>query len=179
MATTKSGLAAQGYSIELKPNRNFKDTIFNMLFNNPQEALTLFNTLNGTSYADPSALHIMTLDAGLYLGYKNDVAFMIADSLNLYEHQSTENANMPLRGLFYLAAEYQRLVSEQEMDIYRKSLLMLPLPRYIVLYNASEMKEEKSILRLSDAYGIKGEASLEYLKGFSDCKQGQGDRDDT
>ena len=28
-----------------------------------------------TSYADPSALHIMTLDAGLYLGYKNDVAF--------------------------------------------------------------------------------------------------------
>ena len=86
---------------------------------------------------------------------------------------------MPLRGLFYLAAEYQRLVSEQEMDIYRKSLLMLPLPRYIVLCNASEMKEEKSILRLSDAYGIKGEASLEYLKGFSDCKQGQGDRDDT
>lgn len=47
-------------------------------------------------------------------------------------------------------------------------------PRYIVLYNASEMKEEKSILRLSDVYGIKGEASLKYLKGFSDCKQGQG-----
>ena len=55
MAAAKSGFLAQGYSIELKPNRNFKDTIFNMLFNNPQEALTLFNTLNGTSYADPSA----------------------------------------------------------------------------------------------------------------------------
>ena len=44
---------------------------------------------------------------------------------------------------FILQTEYQRLVSEQEMDIYRKSLLMLPLPRYIVLCNASEMKEEK------------------------------------
>ena len=84
----------------------------------------------------------MTLDAGLYLGYKNDVAFMIADSLNLYEHQSTENANMPLRGLFYLATGISASGLRAEMDIYRKSLLMLPLPRYIVLCNASEMKEE-------------------------------------
>ena len=151
----------ESYYVSPRPVRKFKDTIFNLLFNKPEEALQLFNALNGTDYKDTSALRIMTLEAGLYLGYKNDVAFMVADRLNLYEHQSTENANMPLRGLLYFTEEYQRLIDEQKMNLYGEKLLLLPLPRYIVLCNAADMKEEKKTLRLSDAYRIKGDASLE------------------
>lgn len=151
----------ESYYVSPRPVRKFKDTIFNLLFNKPEEALQLFNALNGTDYKDASALRIMTLEAGLYLGYKNDVAFMVADRLNLYEHQSTENANMPLRGLLYFTEEYQRLIDEQKMNLYGEKLLFLPLPRYIVLCNAADMKEEKKVLRLSDAYRIKGDASLE------------------
>lgn len=149
------------YHAEPKTVRNFKDTIFSLLFNKPEEALKLFNALNGTDYTDASVLRIMTLEAGLYLNYKDDVAFMVDDRINLYEHQSTENANMPLRGLLYLTEEYQRLIEEQKMNLFRNTLLLLPLPRYIVLSNAEDLKEEKKILRLSDSYRVKGEASLE------------------
>ena len=39
----------------------------------------------------------------------------------------SENANMPLRGLFYLAAEYQRLVQSRKW-IFTGSHFLLPLP---------------------------------------------------
>ena len=35
--------------------------------------------------------------------------------LNLYEHQSTWNPNMPLRFLMYVAKEYQMLVRNQTL----------------------------------------------------------------
>lgn len=38
------------------------------------------------------------------------------------------------------------------MDIYSRSLLKLPTPRYIVLYNGTEKEEERIQLRLSSAY---------------------------
>ena len=41
---------------------------------------------------------------------KNDLAFLINLELNLYEHQSTWNPNMPLRDLFYVAREYEQLI---------------------------------------------------------------------
>ena len=41
---------------------------------------------------------------------KNDLAFVLAGTLNLYEHQSTINPNMPVRMLVYLAQEYQKVV---------------------------------------------------------------------
>ena len=40
---------------------------------------------------------------------KNDLAFIINTNLFLYEHQSTYNPNMPLRDLFYISSEYQKI----------------------------------------------------------------------
>ena len=39
-----------------------------------------------------------------------NLAFIIDTNLFLYEHQSTYNPNMPLRDLFYISGEYQKLV---------------------------------------------------------------------
>lgn len=45
--------------------------------------------------------HKTTIGDAIYMGYKNDVSFLIDNYMNLYEAQSTRNPNMPLRGLIY------------------------------------------------------------------------------
>lgn len=35
----------------------------------------------------------------IYMRMKNDISFILDCQMNLFEHQSTDNANMPLRGL--------------------------------------------------------------------------------
>ena len=50
---------------------------------------------------------MVTLENAVYMNMKNDVAFLVDFQLNLYEHQSTWNPNMPLRNLFYAAKEYR------------------------------------------------------------------------
>lgn len=42
---------------------------------------------------------------------KKDLSFIIGSSLNLYEHQSSWNQNMPLRGLLYFARQFEGLLS--------------------------------------------------------------------
>ena len=49
------------------------------------------------------------------MGMKNDLAFIIDTELFLYEHQSTYNPNMPLRDLFYISSEYQKLVDKKSL----------------------------------------------------------------
>ena len=70
--------------------------------------LQLYNALNGTDYQDASKLEVVTIESAVYVVMKNDLAFIIAGTLNLYEHQSTYNPNMPVRFLIYLAEEYQK-----------------------------------------------------------------------
>lgn len=41
---------------------------------------------------------------------KDDLSFIIADTMNLYEQQSTHNPNMPLRGFLYFASLYENHV---------------------------------------------------------------------
>ena len=85
-------------------NRKFKDTIFRMLFSEKEALLSLYNAVNGSNYTDADALEIVTLENAIYMGMKNDLAFILDMNLYLYEHQSTINPNIPLRDLFYIAA---------------------------------------------------------------------------
>ena len=85
---------------ETKVQRNYKDTVSRMLFRKPENALSLYNALNGTSYTDASQITFNMLDNAIYMGMQNDVSFLIMNEVNLYEHQSTYNLNMPLRDLF-------------------------------------------------------------------------------
>ena len=99
----------------LKANRNYKDTVFRMIFSDRKNLLSLYNAVNGTSYKNPEELEIVTLENAIYMGMKNELAFIIATNLFLYEHQSTYNPNMPLRDLFYISNEYQKLVVQKSL----------------------------------------------------------------
>ena len=133
-------------------NRKYKDTLFRMVFREKKNLLSLYNALNGTSYTNPDDLEITTLEDAIYIGMKNDISFLISNTMNLYEHQSTFNPNMPLRGLFYIARVYQNYIKKQDEDLYGKKLIALPMPRYVVFYNGVEDVEDYQELKLSDAF---------------------------
>ena len=84
---------------EMLANRNYKDRLFRLVFKKEEALLELYNALNGTDYSDPSKLIITTIENTIYMNMKNDVSFLVAKTLNMYEHQSTKNPNMPLRSV--------------------------------------------------------------------------------
>jgi len=114
--------------------------------------LKLYNALNETDYNDENELEITTLENVIYMGYKNDLSFIIGNTINLYEHQSTICPNLPLRGLRYISLLYNVYMDMADENIYGTKLISLPRPQCIVFYNGTEYQEEQRIMRLSDAY---------------------------
>lgn len=76
---------------QLKAKRVYKDTIFRMLYHDKENLLSLYNAVNGKDYKNPDELEIVTLENAIYMGMKNDLAFIMDMNLYLYEHQSTYN----------------------------------------------------------------------------------------
>ena len=141
-------------------NRKYKDTVFRMLFSDKENLLSLYNAINRTAYEDATELEIVTLENAIYMGMKNDLAFIIDMNLLLYEHQSTYNPNIPLRDLFYISAEYQKLVDKK--SLYSSTFQKIPAPYFIVFYNGTEKEEEYWENSLSEAYeNLTGEPRLE------------------
>ena len=130
--------------------RNYKDTLFRMLFSDKKALLSLYNAMSEKDYKDPDELKIVTLENEIYMNMKNDLAFLIDSSLYLYEHQSTYNPNMPIRSLFYISRELEKLTSGQ--TLYSPKKVMVPTPRFIVFYNGSDTSWEREVVKLSDAY---------------------------
>lgn len=142
--------------------KKYKDTIFRMLFKEPENGLSLYNGLNGTAYTDTTLMEYNTLENAIYMSMKNDLSFVIAHQMSLYEHQSTMNPNMPLRDLFYVAEMLQKLVKDK--SIYSSGLIKIPTPQFIVFYNGTENVPEKMELRLSDAFEtLEEEPALELV----------------
>ena len=133
-----------------KVQRNYKDTIFRMLFKDKENLLSLYNALNRTNYTDMDGLEITTLENAVYMNYKNDVSFVFDYELMIYEHQSTINLNMPLRDLFYVSDTLQKRTYHR--NLYGSKLIRIPAPRFVVFYNGAVYQPEKQILKLSDAY---------------------------
>lgn len=139
----------------VKVNKKYKDRLFRMVFHEKEALLALYNAVSGSSFTDPDEVEIVTLDDVIYMGTKNDAAFLIDDILNLYEHQSTQNPNMPLRGVFYMADEYRRYIDKYRLNVYGNSLIRLPLPQYYVFYNGLKEEPDRTELKISDAYSKK------------------------
>ena len=150
-----------GTTVQLpEANRKYKDTIFRWLFSDRENLLSLSNAVTGKNYTDAKALDVVTLESAVYLGMKNDVAFLVDTRLYLCEHQSTYNPNIPLRNLFYIASEYQVLVKDR--SLYSSVLVKLPAPKFLVFYNGTEQVADREELRLSTAYeNQQGEPDLE------------------
>ena len=139
---------------KLKAEKNYKDTVFRMLYNDKANLLELYNAVNGTNYSNTDDLRINTLENAVYMNMKNDVSYVFRFEMNLYEHQSTLNPNMSLRNLFYVARLLEAEVENylENKSIYGPKLIKIPTPRFIVFYNGLEDAEERFEYKLSDAY---------------------------
>ncbi|MBQ4530352.1 MAG: Rpn family recombination-promoting nuclease/putative transposase [Lachnospiraceae bacterium] len=149
---------------EIRINREHKDRLFRLIFGKEeykQNLLELYNALNDTSYNNLDDLKITTIEDVVYMGMKNDVSMLIHSRMTLFEHQSTYNPNMPIRGFMYAARLYNKYIEENNLNIYSKTKMKLPTPQYIVFYNGDEKHEDEEILRLSDAF-----ATAEKTEGY-------------
>ena len=147
---------------KIKVSRENKDRVFRLIFggNDKSWTLSLYNAVNGSAYTNPDDITITTIEDVLYLNMKNDVSFLIADTMNIYEHQSTYNPNMPLRMLLYAGMLYSAYA--QDLNTYSDRLQRLPAPKMIVFYNGKKKLDDEIVLRLSDAFqeGMKGDIEV-------------------
>ena len=136
-------------------NRRYKDRLFCLLFGNEEykeNILSLYNALCGTSHTNMDDIQIYTIDDVIYIKMKNDVSILLESFLYLWEQQSTYNPNMPIRGLMYFSKMYDRYIMENQLNIYGKTLIKLPTPRYTVLYNGTEELPGQMKLKLSESF---------------------------
>lgn len=138
----------------------YKDTVFRMLFGKEERALSLYNSVNGTNYKDAASLQFNTLENAVFMNVKNDLSFVFASRVNLYEHQSTVPVNMPLRDLLYIADVWQKEFMNK--SIYSNKRTVMPNPNFVVFYNGVKALPEQMEMKLSDSYLIStDEPSLE------------------
>lgn len=157
---------------ETATRRNYKDTIFRMIFREKENLLSLYNALNNTAYGNVDDLEITTLENAVYMNYKNDISFVFDFELLLYEHQSTCNPNMPLRDLLYVTRVLQNRIKDK--NLYSTTLVRIPTPRFVVFYNGIDSQPEQQTLYLSDAFGKKqDEPSLELAVNVYNINLGQ------
>lgn len=160
---------------EYKVARNHRDLLLRAIFKEKGDFLSLYNALNGTNYTDAAKLEITTLENAVYMSVQNDVSFVFLSELYMIEHQSTVNPNMPLRNLTYISNVLSKITAKE--DIYGSKQIKLPTPRFIVLYNGTKQTEEKTVLKLSDAYEKKTEEpELELITTVLNINEGYNEK---
>ncbi len=146
----------------IRLNRKHKDRLFRYLFRDKKYLLELYNALHDSSYTDPEELEVVTMEDVIFMKMKNDLSFIIDSRLSLYEHQSTWNPNMPIRGLFYFSQQYKGLLGAEDANVYGKGQVKIPTPEYVIFYNGSGMAQDEETLYLSDSFcGGRGSGCLE------------------
>ena len=135
----------------VRVNFKHKDSLFRFIFKDKEALLTLYNAVNESDYTDSDALEIYTMEDFVYMNMKNDLSFLIDWNMNVFEHQSTYNPNMPLRGFLYMAAALKKFIALNRLDIYGSKRLRFPVPMYYVFYNGFTEMPDEEILYLTDS----------------------------
>ena len=161
-----------------KHNRRYKDSVFVDFFGEDKNAksnfLSLYNALHGTCLDETTELEPLRLEQVMYMAFRNDVACLVDGKIIvLVEHQSTINANMPLRFLQYAARLYERI--QNPRDRYLRRLKKIPTPEFYVFYNGEDDYPENTTLRLSDAFMTMPEKpSLELIVSVTNINYNKG-----
>ena len=138
--------------------RNYKDGLFRFYMREPENCLALCRTFTHMDLS-PEDIKECTLDSVLFHRRRNDLSlFLQGQVFSFFEHQSTQNENMPVRMLLYLAAVYESILPED--FLYRAKRFPCPAPRFFMLYNGKEPFPDKKVLRLSDAFPTGGDAEI-------------------
>ena len=146
-------------------NREYKDRLFKFIFGNPENkewTLSLYNAINGTSYENAADIQLTTIQDAVYMKMKNDVSFLINTVMNFYEQQSTFNPNMPMRFLIYAGMVYSKYI-ETSPNYYEYSSTQqkAPTPQCVCFYNGTTDKDDRIILKLSDAFEPEPKTDIE------------------
>ena len=126
-------------------NREYKSDVFSMLMEDKANALELYNAMNYSNYTNPEDVEIQTLDKGVSLSIRNDAAFILDSNLSVYEHQCSICPNMPVRSLIYFTNILERLLKNR--NIYGRSQVRIPVPKFAVFYNGQEDQPEYEELK--------------------------------
>ena len=140
-----------------------KDRLFKFIFGNPDNkawTLSLYNAINGTDYTNPDDIQFNTIGDAVYMGMRNDVSFIVAFEMDLWEHQSTFNPNMPMRFFIYAGRLYEKYIQGSDYYQYSSSLQQVPRPVCMCFYNGKKEQPERQVLKLSDAYGGDGDIEV-------------------
>lgn len=130
--------------------RNHKDNVFCLLYRDKKNLLSLYNAMNGTNYEKEDELEVVTLEEAICMKMRNDAAFVIDSTLNLYEQQASVNPNMPLRDLYYVTEELKKIAPPGKL--HRTTKVTIPAPRFVVFYNGTAEQPERAACRLSDLF---------------------------
>ena len=140
---------------EFAVNREHKDRLFKFIFGraeNRKWTLSLYNATSGSHYNDPEEIEINTIEDVIYMGMKNDVSYILQDTMNIYEQQSTSCPNMPVREFLYAGKLYDKYIKSRGLNIYGNRQIQLPIPKLVVFYNGREEAPDEQILELADAF---------------------------
>ncbi len=151
-----------------RENREHKSTLFCKVFEDKKHLLDLYNSVNHTNYQNVEDLEVNTLENVVYMTMKNDLSFLIDSSMSLYEHQSTENPNMPLRGLLYFAQLYNKYIAKHNLNLFSSTPQKIPVPQYLVFYNGTKEQPDEKILLLSELFDKKH--VRQYAEGCLECE---------
>jgi hypothetical protein len=132
-------------------NREYKDSVFSLLFSDKARLLELYNAIEGTSYTDAEDITINTLQDVLFMDRVNDLSFKFREKqVVLIEHESTINPNMALRMLMYIARLYEKIIDDKLL--YSRKQTKIPRPEFIVLYNGRDDLPAESTMTLSGLF---------------------------
>ena len=143
--------------LAIKTNRKYQDSLFRVIFGREEHKhwlLELYNALNNSSHQNIDDLTLTTIDDVVYIKMKNDVSFLIDSQMNLFEHQSTFNPNMPLRGLLYFSQLYQEHLTSRQVSLFSSVLRKIPTPQFVVFYTGDKDLPDRSVLKLSEAFEV-------------------------
>ena len=130
--------------------RNHKDNVFCLLYREKKNLLSLYSAMNGTSYENEQELEVVTLEEAICMKMRNDAAFVIDSTLNLYEQQASVNPNMPLRDLYYVTEELKKIAPPGRL--HRTTKVKIPAPHFVMFYNGAAKQPERMTYRLSELF---------------------------
>ncbi len=154
-------------------NIKYKSRLFSFIFGREEHkewTLQLYNAISGSSHTDPNDIKINTIEGTVYMGMKNDLSFLVTDtvtmysSVQIYEHQSTYNPNMPAREFMYAGMLYDKYIYTEGLRRYGSKLMPLPIPKLVVFYNGEMETEDQVIVNLSDAFKEEIRRRIENIK---------------
>jgi hypothetical protein len=132
--------------MEYKGNDKYKDNIFRYLFSEEKNFVQLYYDLT-KRMLKPEDLEFYDTESIVVKQLKNDVAFKTKDNrlIIMVEHQSTLNKNMPLRFLLYYVELIKLYISQNDLNIFSRRAIAIPLPEFYVVYNGTEELQETEL----------------------------------